>query len=103
MAWSTVSQVSTPKPIGTPCSQAHAIEPGGTLAADEVEMGRLAADHGAQRGDAVVAAQLGETLGGQRQLEGAGHADDMDVRLGGAMPLQRIHGAVDEICGRSDR
>ena len=49
--------------------KAYAVEPGGTLAANEVEVGRLAANHGSQRSNAVVATQLSERLCCQRQLD----------------------------------
>ena len=97
MAWSTVSQVSTPKPIGSSNSQADAIQPRRAFAADVVEMRRGAADHHAERDEAVVLARTREPLGGQRQLEGAGHPDEIDRGIGDPVPLQRVEGAANEV------
>ena len=47
------------------------------LAGDEVEMGRLAADHSAQGDDGVIAA-VGEPFRGQRQLERTGNVEHLD-------------------------
>src|ERR1700674_5322494 len=54
------------------------LQPRRRLAGDKVEMGRLAADHAAERDDARVPAGLREGHRRQRELERAGHRHDRD-------------------------
>jgi hypothetical protein len=75
-ACSTFSTVSTPKITGTPVSSDARGEARGGLARDVVEMRRVAADHAAQRDHRIVAPTGRQLARGQRQLEGAGHAQD---------------------------
>ena len=62
-----------------------------------VEVRRVAADHAAQRDHRIHRATGGEHLGGQRQLEGAGHALDQQARGIAAVRAPGLGGAVDEL------
>ena len=82
------STVSTPKPHGTPVRSATSWMPRAASLADVVVVARLAADDGAEAGDAVVAAGLGGHQRRERQLEGARHVEDVD-RLRARLPRRR--------------
>ncbi len=63
-------------------AQLHVHDPARGLGADVVVVVGLAADDRAEAGDAGVAPGLGQELGGQRQLEGAGDVEDVGLRAG---------------------
>ena len=73
------STVSRPKPHGTPGAQRDLLDAARGLLADVVVVARLAADDGAEARDAVVAAGLGGHERRERQLERAGHVEDVDA------------------------
>ena len=72
--------------------QLHVLDAAGGLAADVVVVVGLAADHRAERDDRRVAAALGRIPADQRQLEGAGHLEAVD--LGDAGLLERVARAL---------
>ena len=73
-------------------AQRDVLDAAGGLGADVVVVRRLAADDGAQAGDAGVAARLGGHQRGQRQLEGAGHVVDVDAVRAGLLEYRRRGG-----------
>ena len=68
-------------------------EPGGALAGDIVEMRRLAADHGAERDQRLVAARQREFARDHGHVEGARNAHDLDLLVRRPMALERIQRA----------
>ncbi len=65
---------------------------------DEIEMRSIATDDGAQSDDGVKAVGVGQQLGGERELEGAG--DVMDFEGGGFRFGESLASAVEQF--RSD-
>src|SRR3954452_929852 len=63
-------------------AQLHVLDAAGGLAADEVVVVGLAADHRAEAGDALVTG-AGEVRRGQRQLERAGDVEDVGLPRAG--------------------
>ena len=74
--------VSTPKTTGLPVSRSDAHDPGRGLPGDVLEVGGLAADDAAKAEHSVVIGR--QRLGGQRDLERAGHPSHVDVVVGDA-------------------
>ena len=72
-----------PLPIGRPSRTPRSIRPRALSPADKVVVRGLAADHAAQRHEAVVAARRSSAIGG-RDLEGARHDDALDAGAGRA-------------------
>ena len=83
-ACSIVSQVRTPNPIGTPVSTESAARAAATAWPEDLVVGGLAA-HDRRERDHARGASPASSEGPRpgRQLEGAGHARDRDVRLRG--------------------
>ena len=73
-----------------PVSRPGQLEPARRLAGDVVEVRRLAADHGAERDDARVAARLRERHRRERQLERPGNGHDRDRLAAHARPLELV-------------
>ena len=82
-----MSQVSTPKPTGTPVSTRDLGQSLGDALADVLEVRCAAADDDAEGDDRVVAA-AGQHLGDDRQLEAA-----RDPQQGRFVDAQLVQGA----------
>ena len=93
------STVSRPNPHGTPVRSATSWMPRAASCADVVVVARLAADDGAEAGDAVVAPGLGGHERGERQLERAGHVEDVDGLRPGRLeePRRPLHEPLGEL------
>ena len=84
MPCSIVSTVRMPNETGTPVLEGDLGQALGHLGAQKIEMGRVAADQGAQADDAVHLLRGGQFLGDDRDLERAGDFVDRDVGVVGA-------------------
>ncbi len=62
-------------------------------------MRRLTSHHRPQTHHSVELAGLGDLLGNQRQFECAGHAEDLDVLRGRAVPQQAVFGPAEQPAG----
>ena len=73
------------------------LEPGGGLAGDVVEVGRLAPDHAAERDDAGVAARLRERHRAEGKLERARDGHDRDELAADAGALELGDGGLEQL------
>ena len=96
MACSIVSTVKMPKPIGISSFKLTCADAAARFAGHVVEMRRRAADDAAERDQRVVAAARGQLLDGERCLERARHANDLDVAGSDAVLQQRADGGVEQ-------
>src|SRR5664279_134047 len=72
-------------------------DPARRLASDEVEVRRLAANHGAEHDERMVALGGEQGASGCRKLPRARHPHDIDVLARPAMPGERINRAVHQL------
>ena len=94
MACSSVSQVSTPKPIGTPVRERHFSDAASHFINDDIIVRGVATKQAANGDQGVVLAGFGQQFGGRRNLEGSGDADDFNVLGSCSGAAQRVGGGA---------
>ena len=75
---------------GDAAGEGDVCEPFGCFACNVIKMRSFAANDSTKTDESVVAALLGDGLGGDRHFPGAGNLEDLDIGFGDAIPVERI-------------